>query len=64
VLKTTEKEVIVDDHNTGYFAFQKTVQVVQQTYLEQKVQQIVNNFVKSIIFNKKVGKTFVSHGFY
>jgi len=55
-----EKEVIVDAHSAGNFALQKTVHAVQQLYwiplLEQNVQQVVNNCVRCIIFNKKLGK--------
>jgi len=58
--KAMEKEVIVDAHSAGNFALQKTVHAVQQLYwiplLEQNVQQVVNNCVRCIIFNKKLGK--------
>lgn len=60
VPKQMEKEVIAEAHSAGHFAIQKTAHGVQQFYwiphLQQKVQQLVRNCVKCIIFKKKLGK--------
>lgn len=60
VPRLMEVEVIKNAHEVGHFATQKTIHAVQQQYyiphLTKKVNQVVNNCVKCIIHNKKLGR--------
>lgn len=60
VPKLMEVEIIKNAHENGHYATQKTMHAIQQQYyiphLEKKVQLVINNCVKCIIYNKKTGK--------
>lgn len=57
--KAMEKEIICVEHNSGHFGVQKTVHGLKQKYwiphVEQKVKQVIENCVRCIMHNKKLG---------
>lgn len=60
VPRMMEKEVIKEVHDQGHFGVSKTSHQIKQLYfishLEHKVDKIIKNCVKCILFNKKQGK--------
>lgn len=60
VPRLMEHQIIKDEHEKGHFAVEKLVNAVKQRYfiphLRQKVEKCINNCIKCILFNKKLGK--------
>ena len=60
VPRSMENEIIRLEHEKGHFAVEKTINAVEQKFfvphLRQKVEKIIHNCVKCILYNKKLGK--------
>uniref|UniRef100_W8CD04 RNA-directed DNA polymerase n=1 Tax=Ceratitis capitata TaxID=7213 RepID=W8CD04_CERCA len=58
--KLMEFEIIKDAHEKGHFGMQKTMHIIEQQFfiphLDRKVNKVVNNCVRCIVHNKKLGK--------
>lgn len=60
VTRHMEKEIITNVHENGHFSKIKMVHQIKQNYfiphLENKVNKVIQNCVRCILFNKKQGK--------
>uniref|UniRef100_A0A2M4CKM2 RNA-directed DNA polymerase n=1 Tax=Anopheles darlingi TaxID=43151 RepID=A0A2M4CKM2_ANODA len=55
-----QRQLIQEVHNNGHFGSQKTIHALMQQYwipqIEQKVKQTIENCVRCILYNKKLGR--------